>query len=295
MHANIIGAGIAGPMAALTLRSNGFAVDVWETRAEQDLYSHGILGITDESWRILRDHGVSATDRALSFSGHDGLDGLVWTDLHQTVTERATRIGATFHYGQPFSGKPTDLTVWSTGVGSAKEVTTPHYTGYTIIRGLAYQRSGASWSELEGGGYTKKPWYFMAGDIPTGTSIALFVPRENPTLHTTYSVDAPPETETLPLRWKRLTESVPQWQIVPMSDWDVPGQMIHEQPQATPIVRIGDANGQLRPMTAMGANLALSEASDVDLLVRRSHEAEDRLLTTRRIQHDIGLMYGIHS
>jgi hypothetical protein len=165
--------------------------------------------------------------------------------------------------------------------------------GYTIIRGLAYQLTGEAWTEIDGEEEDGKAWYLMAGDIPTGASVAMFVPRENPTLHTTYSVEAPKEVASLSLRWQRLLESVPQWQIVPMSDWDVPRQMIHKQAGSTPIVRIGDANGQLRPMTAMGANLALREASDVDLLIRHSRDAERRLLALRQKHHDEGIMFGI--
>jgi 2-polyprenyl-6-methoxyphenol hydroxylase-like FAD-dependent oxidoreductase len=292
MHANIIGAGIAGPMAAITLRENGFAVDVWEKREAHELYSHGILGITDESWDILLTHGTDAAKRNLPISGHGDLDGLVWTDLHITLSERATRMGANFHYGQTFNGVHTDITVSSTGVGSAKEVTTPHYTGYTIIRGLASQLSGHAWSDMNYKTAEGTPWYFMAGDIPDGTSVAMFVPRSAPTLRTTYSTDMPEELRALPREWRALVKTVSEWQLVPMSDWDVPTRMVRKN-GSTPIVRIGDANGQLRPMTAMGANLALSEASDVDLLIRQSLQAESRHLAARRVHHDEGIWSGI--
>lgn len=292
MHANIIGAGIAGPMAAITLRRHGYEVDVWEQRALQDLRSDGVLGITPESWSLLQEVGTDAPSRSLSESGHD-LDGLVWTDLHQSLAKRAEELGARFHFGKSFTSKTTDLTVWATGVGSAKQVTDSHYTGYTIIRGLAYQLSGETWTEIDGREPDGTNWYLMAADIATGTSVAWFVPRENPTFRTTYSVEDPHEIKDLPTRWTRMLETVPQWQIVPMSDWDVPSKMIHAQPGSTPIVRIGDANGQLRPMTAMGANLALAEASDVDLLIERSRSAEQHHLSLRQWHHDEGIRTGI--
>lgn len=293
MHANIIGSGIAGPMAAITLRVHGYDVDVWEQRAEQDLHSDGVLGITHASWKILQAYGTDAEHYSMPVSGHDSLDGLVWTDLHNSLTRRAVSLGASFHYGQTFTGNPADLTVVSTGVGSAKEVSKGHYTGYTIIRGLAYQFSGSQWTDLSG--YTKdfRPWYFMGADIRTGTSVAMFVPRDNPTLRTTYSNDAPEECRFLPPRWSRLIETVKLWQHAPLSDWDVPAQMIYRQTPHHPAVRIGDANGQLRPMTAMGANRALAEASDVQLLIDQSGRAENRLLAVRRQQHDEGLESGV--
>jgi hypothetical protein len=289
MHANIIGAGIAGPMAAITLAENGYEVDVYDDRAKADLRSDGVLGITDDSWEILTAHGVVGAQRRQLPNGGDKYHYLVWTDLHTSLVERAEQLGASFHYGQAFEADGyTDLNVWATGVGSAKQVTTGHYTGYVIVRGLAYQFSGSSWTALQ----EKSPegeWLFTAGDTREGTAITMFVPRKNVTLRTTYSQTPPFEVNRLPLRWSRLLETVPLWQLAPMSDWDVPGNLIVGQD----VIRIGDANGQLRPKTSMGANRALAEGSNVELLVHQSAEAEHRLLAHRREFHDVGISAGI--
>jgi hypothetical protein len=289
MHANIIGSGIAGPMAAITLRENDISVDVWESRAERDLHSDGILGIKPETWVTLHNHYVNAEQYLLP---GDPPGDIVWTDLHHALTDRATALGARFHYGQTFKGDPSDLTVRATGVGSAKDVTTSHYTGYVIVRGLAYQFSGVSWVGQTSQETDGKAWYLMAGDTREGTSITAFLPRENPTMRTTYTTERPAEFETLPLRWSRLLETVPQFQVAPMSDWDVPNRMITREGQTT-VIRIGDSNGQMRPRTSMGANLAIAEASNVELLVLNSLRDELGLLQNRQDQHKRGIELGV--
>lgn len=292
MHANIIGSGIAGPRAAITLREQGYTVDVWEARTRADLHSDGILNINGAVWNALLAHGVNCVDtRQLIPSDEYGLfppeqefHNITWTDLHLSLTERAEELGAVFHYGAPFRGEPADLTICATGVGSAKEVTQSHYTGYVVARGLSYQLTGEAWQWV-----TELPNVTIAiGDIRTGASVAAFIPRENATLRTTYTPEMPDELSGLSLRWHRLFETVPVWQIAPLSDWDVPNTMFHTR-GGSPEVRIGDANGQMRPNTASGANLALKEAGSGELLIQRSSLAEWRYLNDRKIKHDLGL------
>lgn len=292
MHANIIGAGVAGPMAAVTLAENGYQVDVYDNRVTADLHSDGVLGIVEESWDILDQHHVTGVRRRELHNGGDKYHYLVWTDLHRSLVERAEQLGAQFHYGQTYEGEGADLTVYATGVGSAKDVTKGAYTGYVIVRGLAYQFSGSSWTALQ----EKSPegeWLFTAGDTRDGTSVTMFVPRKNATMRTTYTQSAPFEVNRLPLRWSRLLETVSVWQIVPMSDWDVPDRLVQDRAAASPVIRIGDANGQLRPKTSMGANRAIAEGSNLDLLVEQSIDAEHKLLAARRELHDLGISLGI--
>lgn len=302
MRANIIGAGIAGPMAAITLASEGYDVHLYDNRAAADLRSDGVLGLTHEAWELLmaaQVHGV--VTRQLPNGGDDWYHYIVWTDLHTSLVERAVELGAVMHYGETLTDEQSagtaDLTVRATGVGSARQVSHPRYTGYVIVRGLAYQFSGSAWtslrSESEAG-----PWLFSAGDTREGSSIEFFVPRADVTLRTTYSTEAPVEASRLPLRWRRLVETVPLFQIAPMSDWEVPDSMISELPM-TPghlhhLVRVGDANGQLRPQTSMGANLAITEGASADLLIRRSREAEAARLADRRTQYAEGIRIGIY-
>lgn len=295
MRANIIGAGIAGPMAAITLASHGCEVHAYDNRAAADLRSDGVLGITHASWDVLIRYGVQGVvTRQLPNGGDSDYHYIVWTDLHTSLVERAVELGAVFHYGETLTDEESDadVTVRATGVGSARQVSHPRYSGYVIVRGLAYQFSGSAWtslrSESEAG-----PWLFSAGDTRDGSSIEFFVPRKDVTLRTTYSSEPPVEASRLPLRWKRLVETVPTFQMAPMSDWDVPEYMINPSVQR-PLIRIGDANGQLRPQTSMGANLAILEGSDVDLLVNWSQAAESARLADRRVQYDAGIKIGIY-
>lgn len=292
MRANIIGAGIAGPMAAITLASEGYEVHAYDNRAEADLHSDGVLGITDASWEILTQHHVTGAFRRELPNGGDTYHYLVWTDLHRSLVERAEQLGAVFHYGESFAGEMADLTVYATGVGSAKDVTRGVYTGYVIIRGLAYQFSGSSWTAIRERS-AEGEWLFTAGDTRDGTSIMMLVPRKNVTMRTTYSQAMPPEAGRLSLRWCRLLESVPMFQIAPMSDWDVPAQMITEH-EGHAIVRLGDANGQLRPQTSQGANRAIEEGADKELLVVRSREAEAIHLAARQALYEAGIKIGIY-
>jgi 2-polyprenyl-6-methoxyphenol hydroxylase-like FAD-dependent oxidoreductase len=295
MKVNIIGSGIAGPMAAITLGSLGHTVDVWETRQAAELHSDGILGINAGTVSTLSRYAVSgAFERFLPYSGAD-YRFITWTDLHRSLTESAERYGGVrFHYGRAYEDYlSSDLVIQATGVGSAKEVVKPSYTGYVIYRGLSPYRAGTPWvwQQMDG-------WKVAAGDTRLGASITAFIPRDHAVLKTTYTQDMPPEfhefvkwhslKNRMIWNWDRLLKSVPQWLVQPMSDWDVPSQMIRGN-----TVRIGDANGQLRPQTSMGANLAIKEASDFSLLVNRSREAERRHLEEKTQWHFEGIKRGV--
>lgn len=299
--ATIIGAGIVGPMAALVLTLAGYIVNVFEARPKSDLHSDGILGITDLNWQRMLNMGVDLCARELSSISTDetrgitkssGFHHITWTDLHNALVERAEEAGAFFRYATQapeFESAPEliNLRVVATGVGTAKEVSTPDYTGYVVMRGLAYQFSGSSWTTSHGEAESG-PYEFNAGDTRDGTSVALFVKRDSVQMRTTYTTTPPPEIDALSLRWKRLLETVPLWQIAPLSDWEVPRQMVDD----TNSIRIGDANGQMRPQTSMGANLGLMEAFDV-ISIYASQNAERNHLIERGIQHDRGIHLGI--
>lgn len=295
MHVNIIGSGIAGPMAAITLGSLGHTVDVWEQRPESELHSDGILGIKPETLTTLRRFEVSGVfERALEASSDWKGGFITWTDLHLSLTEAAQRYAVRFHYGQRFESlNGGDRVVFASGVGSAKEVTVPSYTGYVIFRGLSPYRAGTPWTWQEMNG-----WKVAAGDTRLGASITAFIPREHVALKTTYTADLPDEfreftrwhslkTRSL-WNWERLLTSVPRWLVQPMSDWDVPSRMVRGN-----TVRIGDANGQLRPRTSMGANLAIREASDPNLLINLSRDAERRHLADKSRWHLAGIKLGV--
>jgi 2-polyprenyl-6-methoxyphenol hydroxylase-like FAD-dependent oxidoreductase len=288
-------------MSAIVLKTMGYNVTVYDARPAEDLHSDGILGITNDNWLQMQDAGVklarfqlmnTVTNHRTGQTKTSPFQYITWTDLHTALVERATELGAEFVYSVPV--KPgeikTDLTVLATGVGSAREVSTPTYTGWVVIRGLAYQFAGTPWTDVEPADRSSK-WSFKVGDVRDGASITMFVPRPRGLMKTTYTAVAPAEVNELPLRWRRLTESVPIWQIAPLSDWTVPEHMT----QGATVIRLGDANGQLRPATSMGANLALHEAMSLPRLVQgnaRTRNVEWMLLADRQEQTELGQIAG---
>jgi 2-polyprenyl-6-methoxyphenol hydroxylase-like FAD-dependent oxidoreductase len=296
-------------MAALTLADNGYDVTVYDARPSDELASDGILGITDSNWGFMQElYGVNFDDVELKQNTYTDIFGfttvspfhyIVWTDLHNALTDRAVKAGVEFRYGHKAeSGEfpESDVVIWATGVGSAKDVSTPHYTGYTVVRGLAYQFSGTPWQIFEGMGQFGR-WVFTVGDTRDGASVTMFLPRTSPQMRTTYSAVAPAEIRNLPTRYQRLLESVPMWQTAPLSDWDVPAQLSFRTGDGQHVIRLGDANGQMRPQTSMGANLALDEAMNLPALldpITGHAEAVDRnLIRHRAQQHRIGIAGGI--
>ena len=289
MYANVIGAGIAGPMAAITLASQGYGVDVWETRSKRDLTSPGMLTISQKSWDLFKRHEITGAIERELYSPWPTTHKIAWTDLHLGLVERAEELGAQFHYGREFSPKESKVhTVVATGVGSAKEVSTPRYTGYVTARALSPRKAGIQWTHEYVDNFPEGPAQLVAGDLRNGTSLNFFLTRKEAPLHTVLSKVGPPELDGLDPEWDSITRSVGEWQFSAMSDWQVPSRMVYSR-GATPIIRIGDANGQLRPFTGMGANLALAEAANRDLLVHQDSATERELLAEREYWYFAGL------
>lgn len=120
--ATVIGSGITGPMAALTLQDNGYDVTVYDARPATDLYSDGILGITDSVWGIAELYGIALDQWELKANSYTNAFGettrspfhyITWTDLHHAITERAEKAGVQFQYGQKVYDTPNaDVVVW---------------------------------------------------------------------------------------------------------------------------------------------------------------------------------------
>jgi 2-polyprenyl-6-methoxyphenol hydroxylase-like FAD-dependent oxidoreductase len=303
LHACVIGAGITGPAAAITLAKNGYDVEVYEARTRDDMRSDGVLGITEANWSRLVAGGVNFEDRELDNyytientgeTMRSEFHYIVWTGLHAALVEKAESLGVEFHYGQKLNDSnaayaDSELVVVATGVGSAKEVTRGNYTGYVVIRGLAYQFTGTSWTTVMGESESG-PWLFNVGDTKDGASVELFVARQQAQMKTTYSPVTPPEAKDLPIRWSRLLETVPLWQTAALSDWEVPEHLITDRGRPL-VMRLGDANGQMRPQTSMGANLGLNEAAT--LPVHPDFGYENMLLHDRQEQYHRGIALGI--
>lgn len=279
LNVHVIGAGIAGPMAALIQARNGNVVDVYERRAKDQLVSDGILGITHHNWERMTQRGVNLGGYELpnKFTNIDsGVTStseyhyITWTDLHEALTDAAVTAGAIVHYETDYESRDdngaADLIIVATGVGQAKDVSQSRYTGYVIYRGFSPLKAGTNWSAGHYAGELGQ-FAFMVGDTNEGASITMFVPRDEvASFSTNLTATAPDEVNDLPTSWWSLASHVAIWQYTPMSDWSVPRRMTRHshgwhQPNT---IRIGDANGQLRPATSMGANLAIEEALHVD-------------------------------
>jgi 2-polyprenyl-6-methoxyphenol hydroxylase-like FAD-dependent oxidoreductase len=285
-------------MAAITLVTLGYDVTVYEARPESDLFSDGILGITPVNTSTMQAMGIKLARFMLDNTfrtwpekevSHSTYTYITWTNLHRAITERAEEMGVEFKYGTRYEAgdAPADVTVVASGVGTAKAVSKPHYTGYVVIRGLAYQWAGTPWTTVYGDS-ASGPWLFNVGDSDDGASVEFFVKRETVQTRTTYSAVAPAEVADLPIRFRRLMETVPIWQTAPLSDWDVPAHMVNFDYGT--VIRIGDANGQMRPQTSMGANLGINEAVNIGDMIAGS---DTDYVNARRAQFTRGQEIGI--
>jgi flavin-dependent dehydrogenase len=282
-------------MAAIALIKAGYEVAVYDARPAHDLHSDGILGIQEDVWAMMLNERIPVQQYELN-SGNR-FRYITWTDLHHAITIRAMEMGAIFNFARKVNASEYsamgETIVVATGVGSAKEVSAPEYTGYMIVRGLSSDFAGTSWASQSG-----NDWEFKIGDTRLGASITWFIPRDRSQVQfkTTYSVNAPLETSQLAPKWRKIAANVPLYQYAPMSDWDVPGHMVTFG--APNVVRIGDANGQLRPATSMGANQAIAEALAIPLLINRQDEwregMENYLLTRRSLLAEYGKLLAIH-
>src|SRR5712691_1392846 len=287
MLVNIVGAGISGPAAAITMADRGHDVTVYEQRKESQLRSEGILGITQANWdRLDRRYvnlswelGNSFTNANTPQTYTSPLHYITWTDLHLALVEAAKDLGVHFEWETPYTERADDdlllpdITVWASGIGTASTVTTSHYTGYAIIRGSTPQFANTDWTALHFDSELGES-AFMVGDTHHGASITLFVPRDDIPMRTTYSHTPPEEIWDLPFTFQQLADSVTEWQTSPMSDWDVPDTMVTRSKRHS-VIRIGHANIQLRPATAMAANLGMQEAFYLPgILAYNTQEAE---------------------
>jgi 2-polyprenyl-6-methoxyphenol hydroxylase-like FAD-dependent oxidoreductase len=295
--ATVVGAGIAGPAAALVLADSGDAVTVYDARPEHELVSDGIIGITQANVDSLTNLGVSfSAELPNTFTEWDthktrtsAYHYITWTDMHLALVDAARAAGATFEFAHKVDKMPhTAIVILASGIGSASQVSTPAYTGYVVIRGLAPQFAGTAWTTVRGTTPNGKPWLFNVGDTHEGASFEFFVARDAVSFRTTYSAVAPAETAELPAQFAALLKSTPIFQQAPMSDWTVPRSMM--APHGA--YRIGDALGQLRPQTSMGANLGIQEALAINSLMLDDLTEAD-LLADRRRWYAFGIQAGI--
>lgn len=288
----IIGAGISGPTAALILARLGHNVTVYERRSETALRSPGILGITESNWQELTSHGVTMadlpnwfTDYATGKTNRSEYRYITWTDLHDALVNAARKAGANFRFSTEAPITNDEIVINAAGVGYAAKVGTPHYSGYIVIRGLSPAMADTSWTTVHGYSYSGK-WLFNVGDTLDGASFAFYVHRRNLTeFKTRTTTEVPGETSALPPEFARIVASTPEFQIAPISDWDVPENLRNAKGWT-----IGDANGAMRPHTSMGANLGIREALSLGFLM--SGYFEKSLIGDRKFEHARGIRLG---
>lgn len=294
----VIGGAITGPAAALKLAQAGHAVTVYERRAEQDLFSAGILGITHGVWRDLEKHGVSLAPLPNQFLDYNaGISTLspfiytAWTDLHKGLVSAARDAGVQFTWAT--SADPASTpgpVVEATGVaGAARHMLTHHYSGFTIYRGLAPVDIPDPFIAFQ----MDPEGYFTMGHTPYGAFWAMFAPRPEPAqLTTSESRTLPPEVRSLPYPLKRICEATESIAVSPMSDWRVPPVMVSPG-NGGPRVTVGDVNGAVRPVTTSGANLAVLEGFAAATLMhggRAAGQMSAELLARRQYDLDLGAM-----
>src|SRR5579859_8138113 len=132
--ATVVGAGIAGPAAAINLQQQGYAVTLLEKRERSEIDSNHMLTIGDTAQQILMDQfGVKwgelfryddqpvrqETSNGREFSwGETALmpspPQACWNDLHDALASRCD-----ITYSHHVESQPdTDVVVWADGIGS---------------------------------------------------------------------------------------------------------------------------------------------------------------------------------
>jgi 2-polyprenyl-6-methoxyphenol hydroxylase-like FAD-dependent oxidoreductase len=167
----VIGGSLVGPTAELVFRRNGFTnVTTYEAAKQPHPQSGGVMGLRDQSLRILEEAGVPAAGTValesadtVSFDmigdqpqlrGRSTMPGIVtsWDKLHHALTNRVDvqlghRLASLDHDGRAqltFTNGETaeaDLVVFADGRKSTgRTLLAPHrqlaYAGYTMWRGL---------------------------------------------------------------------------------------------------------------------------------------------------------------
>ena len=292
----IVGAGIAGPMTALTLARAGHKVTVYEQRESDALYSAGLLGITQENWAMLaanevnlarelpnrryREYGVGVAMSPYRW--------IIWTDLHNTLTRAAMSAGAKFHFRAIANAAtmPGDYVIDAGGiVSAAHRGLAREYLGSIIYRGLSDLPTREAFTTVK---LPNKAGFLDIGQTLDGEAFwAMGVRRPAPEHLATTFTDVPPsEVADLPRQFRRVVMATRQIMVLPQSKWAV-ADTLHDP--AWRHLSLGDANGPVRPITTSGANLALQAGSRVTDLLAGSEALAAELLRRRAYAIDLGL------
>lgn len=302
----IVGAGIAGPSAALALANAGYSVTVMDMRPQDSLKSTGILGMRHGNCRQLVSHGVDLSSQLPGRIYHDYSGGhtratttpfalFAWTDLHDAIVAAGIARGVKYRFETPvqsgwhpdldggYRHLSADITIDAGGVASAAKHLASRYIDQWIYRGISPIHTRDAFSTF------KDPTHHVFCDIGEtryGTAVAFGVERPAPEYPgTSYTDTPPPETDLLPAEFQRIVRAIRPIQVLPQYVWTPPGT-IHSADWSH--FTLGDANGAVRPLTTSGANLAVQAGLAAPALIGRDAALASQLLAERAYALRIG-------
>jgi 2-polyprenyl-6-methoxyphenol hydroxylase-like FAD-dependent oxidoreductase len=294
MDIHVNGAGITGPAAALALAAAGNHVTVHETRLKEEVFSTGVIGITEENCDALRPYDVDLNDIAQDNMYYEwSTDGVqsyrystekfvVWTDLHNVLVNAAERHGAKFIWGKP--GVDHGVRVQASGLGYASHRGLHATPRYVVYRGVSAVNTDFAWLSMNDPG---KRFAFKLAHTPVGGAWELYVHREHFALHSQHADSLPDECKLLPEIFSKLIDATISLDTNPISDWEIAQSLITRDG-----LTAGDANGGLRPHTGSGANIGIKDALATPRLLDGDRKLEAELIKMRQFQHERGIALG---
>lgn len=286
--ATVVGAGIAGPVAALNLRQQGYDVTLLEKRNRSEIDSNHMLTISDRSVVMLARLGIGAGElyryesqpfrqetsngREMTYAEtapHPTPPQVCWNDLHDAMASRCDVV-----YGHRVTSQPdTDVVVWADGIGSYGRKShgggRGTYAGEMLARGSTPRPdSDMTWYTFGGQhantyALVSYPTWERNGSPVRGWTLFLPV-KEMPWGGTKPLTDG--QRDALhgvirPIMHDRpynLVESTVNVTASPQYVWPPVHHMTVNHDGQREFF-IGDAVGSVSPRTTMGANMAIEE------------------------------------
>jgi 2-polyprenyl-6-methoxyphenol hydroxylase-like FAD-dependent oxidoreductase len=287
--ATVVGAGIAGPTAALNLAQQGYDVALLEKREQSDIDSNHMLTLSGQTvdtlvysvgieWGELFRYDSQYIRRETSDGQRLADKGtnwfptppnVCWNDLHDAL---ASRCDVT--YGHRVESQPdTDIVVWADGIGSygrkSHGGSRGTYAGEMLLRG-SVPRSDDDMDWLTFGGsrhgtYELVSYPSWERDGAPVRGWTLFLPVEEMPWGGTQALTSEQRDEMHRIIRPRMHDK-PYELIKSTADVIAAPQYVWPPVRHMTVNRdgqreffIGDAVGSVSPRTTMGANLAVAE------------------------------------